>query len=103
MNTRTQKTMSIILNIILFVMFFIFTIESKISYSLIGQWSENTIRWLAYASVYIGMAVPLLVVLALAMSFGYRRSEEYAKSIYIQFLPLAVYILTIILSILSQN
>lgn len=103
MNNKFLKILSIILNVILLILFFVFTIMSKISYTLM-QSSENIpSNWLGYASIYTLMALPLFIVLALAMSIGYRKEDEFKKSVFIQFLPAAIYFIGMIFSFLSQS
>lgn len=102
MSEKTKKIISVVLNIIMVILFFVFTLQSKLSYSLIGSWGEEITKWLAYASVYIGMTLPLVTLLSIVLSVSYRNEEAYTKSIVIQFLPFAVYALTIVFSFLSQ-
>lgn len=102
MNKTIQKIISLILNVILVILFFVFTVISKMATELMGTLGDATINWMGYASYYIGLSIPVLIILALTMSISFRNEEQYNKSIYIQFIPIAAYILAEIFNVLSQ-
>lgn len=102
MNKTMQKIISLILNAILVILFFVFTVISKIASELMSTLTDAAINWMGYASYYIGLSIPVLIILALTMSISFRNEQQYSKSIFIQFVPIAAYILAEIFNMLSQ-
>lgn len=82
MKNLAKKIISIVFNIILCIIFILYT-----TFSATGQLSYSGENIFLKISSYIFMSVPLLVMLAIAMSISYRNDEKYMHSIFIQSIP----------------
>jgi hypothetical protein len=82
MKNLGKKIISITLNIILCIMFILYT-----TLSATGQLTYSESNILLKISSYIFMSIPLLVMIAIAMSISYRNDEKYVQSIFIQVIP----------------
>lgn len=96
MKNLGKKIISIALNIILCLVFILYT-----TLSATGQLSYSGGNILLKISSYIFMSIPLIVMIAIAMSISYRNDEKYIKSIFIQALPFLGLLVAQLFSFLS--
>ncbi len=102
MSEQAKRNISIALNVVWGILLLPFIFLAQLAFTMRGQWAPGTNVFFGYATVITGLAIPIAIVAAIALSIRLRGEKKMRASIWVQALPLGVYALTLALSSISQ-